>query len=127
MVSRVRHGGPLVAALAVSALVSGCSDWREDSVLQKAGAGAPSAASSAAAGQPPRALTPSRPDCETVSVFAAGAAAGTVCVEDVAKHRLTVIDLSDDWTPRVFARDPATSDAPAYRAKYLELANQKNA
>ncbi|HVY47331.1 MAG TPA: hypothetical protein VHB21_15690, partial [Minicystis sp.] len=39
---------------------------------------------------------------------------------------LTVVDLSDAWTPRVFAKDPATGDASPYRARYLRLANQRD-
>src|SRR5262245_57247260 len=69
-----------------------------------------------------RVLAPSRRDCETVRVFAAGAPAGSICEDDAAKNGLTVVDLSDAWTPRVFAPDATTHDAPAYRAKYLELA-----
>jgi hypothetical protein len=72
-------------------------------------------------------FSPSRTDCQTVPVFAGGAAAGSVCADDVAGLGLTVVDLSDDWTPRVFAPDPITHDAPEYRAKYLALANQPNA
>jgi hypothetical protein len=60
-------------------------------------------------------------------VLAAGETAGTVCVEEAGQHGLTIVDLSDDWTPRVFAPDPVSHDAPAYRTKYVELASQPTA
>ena len=60
-------------------------------------------------------------------MFAGGVENGSVCVEDAATNGLTVVDLSDTWTPRVFAIDPGTSSAPEYRARYLELANQASA
>lgn len=77
---------------------------------------------------PPKApFVPSRQGCESVTVFAKGAPFGSVCVDDAEKEGLTVVDLSDGWTPRVFAPDPTSHDAPEYRAKYLELASQANA
>ncbi|HTJ82050.1 MAG TPA: hypothetical protein VL400_10015 [Polyangiaceae bacterium] len=60
-------------------------------------------------------------------VLAAGAPNGSVCVEDAAANGLTLVDLSDTWTPRVFAIDPETHDAPEYREKYLALASQPSA
>jgi hypothetical protein len=69
----------------------------------------------------------SRPGCPSVDVFVEGARIGAVCVEDAATNALTIVDLSDEWTPRVFAADPKSGDAPAYRTKYLELARQPSA
>jgi hypothetical protein len=97
-----------------------------------ASSSAPVAASASAAARAPtapakRVYAPSRPDCQTVEVLAAGEAAGRVCVDDAAHGGLTVVDLSDQWTPRVFAPDPVSHDAPEYRAKYLELANAASA
>ncbi len=71
-----------------------------------------------------RVLAPSRAGCDVVPVFAAGEAAGSVCSEDAAREGLTVVDLSDAWTPRVFVPGGDKSTAPEYRAKYLELASQ---
>ncbi len=120
-------------ALALSFLpIAACHD-RASHVDPPSSARAPSPSSSAqapvvSATEPPkRPFTPARAGCDTVEVFAAGAAPGRVCVEDAAPHGLTVLDLSDTWTPRVFAPDPTTHDAPEYRAKYLELARQPNA
>jgi hypothetical protein len=72
-------------------------------------------------------LVPSRAGCEVVEVFAAGAPAGAVCVDEATARGLTVIDLSDAWTPRVFQPDPRTGEVPMYRARYLELARAASA
>jgi len=88
---------------------------------------ASSAAPVAEAPPAPKPFSPSRAGCEAVPVFTAGEANGSVCAEDASANGLTVVDLSDAWTPRVFAPDPVTRSAPEYRAKYLELANQANA
>lgn len=74
-----------------------------------------------------RAHTPSRSHCDVVPVFAYGESAGAVCVDDVEREGLTVIDLSNTWTPRVFAPHATAKAMPAYRAKYLKLAAQPNA
>lgn len=87
------------------------------------------AAPSATAARAPvkRVFAPSRAGCEVVPVFAAGEPAGALCVDDASKEALTVIDLSDAWTPRVFAPDARSGRAPEYRAKYLELAGARSA
>lgn len=72
-------------------------------------------------------FSPSRAGCEAVPVYTAGHANGAVCVEDAAANGLTILDLSDAWTPRVFSLDPTTKTAPDYRKRYLELANQQSA
>ncbi|MFO0550099.1 MAG: hypothetical protein U0271_17010 [Polyangiaceae bacterium] len=76
---------------------------------------------------PPRTWTPSHAGCDAVTVYRDGVTAGSVCVEDAATEGVTVIDLSDSWTPRVFAPDEKTGDAPDYRGKYLELAQNPSA
>jgi hypothetical protein len=120
-----RLGSVGLATLALS----GCHHAPDDHGVPTS---APSAVTSSLA--PPEAevdakkpFVPSRAGCESVPVFAGGEGNGSVCVEDAAAHGLTVVDLSDTWTPRVFAIDPGTASEPEYRAKYLELANQANA
>ncbi len=76
--------------------------------------------------EPKKPFTPSRAGCDTVPVFTDGKGDGSVCVEDAATSGLTVVDLSDTWTPRVFAPAPGSSSAPEYRATYLRLAGQSN-
>lgn len=129
-----RRSLPLLAALALAtgaASLSACRPRGRSVELESgkvASAFTPpvSVLAAAAAATLPRSFAPSRAGCESVAVFDRGAAAGSSCVDDLAEQGLTVIDLSDEWTPRVFAPDPTTRDAPAYRAKYLELASQPN-
>ncbi len=68
---------------------------------------------------------PARDDCLKVAVYLDGEPRGTACADDAAAEGFTVIDLSDAWTPRIFAHN-ARAAAPAYRAKYLKLASQAN-
>lgn len=120
--------GRLGALGLLTLAIGGCPGTRGgDGPSASTSAAAPSAAPVAPPIEAKKPFTPSRAGCETVPVFAAGAANGAVCVEEAAANGLTVIDLSDTWTPRVFAPDPETHSAPEYRAKYLELANQANA
>ena len=58
--------------------------------------------------------------CERVPVIEDGERDGEVCAEDAASEGLTVIDLSEDWAPRIFAdrTDP-------YRDVYLALASER--
>jgi hypothetical protein len=123
MVARSLRIG-LVSAVSV-ALLAGCQGKvLSRDVAPVASAPAPSSTPSAA---PTVAkLAPSRSGCESIPVYAAGVSAGSICVEDAEKNGLTVLDLSDTWTPRVFAEDAETHDAPEYRAKYLELAREPN-
>jgi hypothetical protein len=63
-------------------------------------------------------------DCDAIAVFEAGAQIGKVCRADAAARGLTILDLSDDWTPAVLTR--AMSGAtPEYRAHYIAIANEE--
>ena len=122
------------AALGLSALAlsAGCrhrNDHGSGGKESPSAQTAPPASTATVAATAPakRVLAPSRTDCTTIEVLAAGEAAGRVCVDEVAQNGLTIVDLSDAWTPRVFAPDPVSHDAPEYRAKYLELANAPSA
>lgn len=82
-------------------------------------------------------LEPSEPDpaavpepatpCAEIPVFRDGAPDGTVCASHAAADGLTVIDLSDDWTPRVFEEDAALGElgVQPYRPVYLALADER--
>jgi hypothetical protein len=74
-----------------------------------------------------RPFAPSKTGCDAVDVYTDGHADGAICSEDADQEGLTVVDLSDTWTPRVFAPDAQTGEAPEYREKYLELAHEPNA
>jgi hypothetical protein len=122
--------GSCSSVLLVTLALSGCQHGGDEA--DAASTSAPSAATASAAPvEAPVAVkkpfAPARAGCDAVPVFAGGEANGSVCVEDAAANGLTVVDLSDTWTPGVFALDPETHAAPEYRAKYLELANQPSA
>lgn len=59
-------------------------------------------------------------DCERVAIWDAGHRTGTVCRTDAAVRGLTVLDLSDDWTP------PVLAPGPDYRDTYLALAAERD-
>lgn len=61
--------------------------------------------------------------CDPVDVWRTGTHVETVCRPVAEDRGLTVLDLGDDWVPPVFAADG--SDAPAYQATYLALAQER--
>ncbi len=70
----------------------------------------------------PRAATAAAAPCpDPALVFADGRSEGWICPAEAATAGLTVVDLSDAWTPRPFAPAPDGS-APGFRATYLALA-----
>jgi hypothetical protein len=62
--------------------------------------------------------------CITVELFEDGKSRGAICIADALARGLAIIDLTDEWTPTIFAstRDGQT---PAFRARYLDLAAEK--
>ena len=62
--------------------------------------------------------------CERVAVWRDGHAAGTICRAEAAERGLTVVELGDDWVPRVLEPAPDGS-APEVRATYLALAQER--
>jgi hypothetical protein len=62
-------------------------------------------------------------------VFLDGRAGGPVCVEAAAEQGLFVVDLSDDWVPRVLAEpaDASPELRQPYRQTYLALADERPA
>src|SRR5687767_4180641 len=95
--------GPAAAVI----LLTGC-------LLQ--GAAGPSLAAAAAPGA-----------CSSVPVFAGGRRSGAVCRSAAPSQGLTVLDLSDSWTPRLFGEAPERGDAgqQPYRARLLQLADER--
>jgi hypothetical protein len=63
-------------------------------------------------------------ECDRVPVWRDGHAEDTVCRAQAADRGLTTIDVGDDWVPVVLAPAPDGS-APAYRATYLALAQER--
>jgi hypothetical protein len=108
--------------------VAGCQPESETESAPPPAPPSPSATVESAAVAPAkRVYVPTKRGCEAVTVFAGGEPAGSVCREDLAAEGLTAIDLSDSWTPRVFAPPPGAKNVPEYREKYLELANSPSA
>ncbi len=126
---RSSHVGPsrLTISLLFTTLIAGCASasLETDTGETDTVTGSSQAEREADAPTPAEAktYTPSRAGCDAVRVARAGTDAGSICVEDAANEGLTVLDLSNDWTPRIFAKDNR-GRAPEYREKYLELASQ---
>jgi hypothetical protein len=69
------------------------------------------------------------PDCShacvaSLPVYEDGKVARSVCADRAKDEGLTVVDLADDWAPRVLAGSPELGPVP-YRASYVELANER--
>jgi hypothetical protein len=54
-------------------------------------------------------------------VIEGGRERGAICPAEAAARKLTILDLGDAWTPRLFAPGP-DGNPPSFRAKYLALA-----
>ncbi|WP_428268099.1 L,D-transpeptidase [Haliangium sp.] len=116
---------------AALALASGCGDGQgghsvavtETSRATAAGRRGPdtNAASSditapaTAAAKPPAAPAPDpEPDCEQPALhFENGAQVGSLCPQEAARMGLTVVDLSDTWTPEIFQPGPLYQPPPS--------------
>lgn len=61
--------------------------------------------------------------CVQVLVMDGGAEKGTACASDARAKGLTIVDLTDAWTPTLFA--PTGDQVPAIHDRYLELAAEK--
>ena len=62
-------------------------------------------------------------ECITVELFDGGEDKGPICIADAQAKGLTVIDLTDQWTPTLFA--PVDGQSPSFRPRYLDLAMEK--
>jgi hypothetical protein len=69
-------------------------------------------------------LTRSSEDCIPVVHFEQGKERGVICLQDARGRGLTVIDLTDAWTPTLFAPS-ADGQTPSFRARYLALAAER--
>ncbi|HEY5944032.1 MAG TPA: peptidoglycan-binding domain-containing protein, partial [Kofleriaceae bacterium] len=63
-------------------------------------------------------------ECVTAELVEGGVAKGPICVADAQGRGLTIVDLTDTWTPTLFqpTRDGQT---PTFRQRYLDLAQEK--
>ena len=63
-------------------------------------------------------------ECARVLVMRGGAERGAICATDALAQGLTIVDLTDAWTPSIFA--PADGQVPSFRERYLALANERD-
>lgn len=81
------------------------------------------ASSSQASAQEQHAGLQAEGGCVQVVIMDGGREKGTACAADARAKGLTIIDLTDAWTPTLFA--PTGDQVPAIREKYLDLAAEK--
>jgi hypothetical protein len=60
--------------------------------------------------------------CVQVVVVDAGKDKGTVCAAEAQQKGLTIVDLTDTWTPTLFA--PIGDQVPSFHDKYLQLSQE---
>jgi hypothetical protein len=82
-------------------------------------------ASSQASSQQLRAQITADGSCVKVAVIDNGADKGELCASAAIARGLTIVDLSETWTPTLFA---PTSDGqvPSFHDRYLQLANERD-
>ena len=63
---------------------------------------------------------------EPVPIYEDGVTSRSICPDEAAREGLTVLDLGDDWAPRLFAEDPSLGEAgrQPYRATFVALADE---
>lgn len=72
--------------------------------------------------RPPLVATRDAASCtDPAQVYADGKAQGWICPADAPGVGLTIVNLTDQWTPRPFAKAP-DGTAPSFRESYLKLA-----
>ena len=64
-------------------------------------------------------------ECITAELFDGGAAKGSICVADAQAKGLTIVDLTEQWTPTIF-QPTRDGRVPQFRQRYLELALEKD-
>lgn len=76
--------------------------------------------------RPPLVASPAAAKCnDPAQVYAEGKAQGWICPADAPGAGLTIVDLTDQWTPRPFAKAP-DGTAPTFRENYLKLAAENS-
>jgi hypothetical protein len=101
------------AILFASAVLVGCSSPKNRAAPKLE----PTTAVEAAPAPPP-------PCDDAVLVIEGGTERGLAC-EDTLDEKLTIVDLRDAWTPRLFAPS-ADGTEPAFRESYLALAAERD-
>ena len=63
--------------------------------------------------------------CVMVQMIDNGADRGSICATQAQQRGLVIVDLTDTWTPTLFA-PTADGQIPSFHARYLGLANEKD-
>jgi len=84
-----------------------------------------SAQSSQASSQELRPQITAEGACVQVAVIDNGADRGQICSAIALAKGMTIIDLTDTWTPTLFA--PTDGQVPSFHDRYLQLANERDA
>lgn len=61
---------------------------------------------------------------EAIPVYDKGTAVGEVCPDEARAQGFVILDLSEDWAPRVFGGDAAAGPAP-YREHFVRMAREQ--
>jgi hypothetical protein len=61
--------------------------------------------------------------CVMVQVMEAGAEREQLCAADASARGLTIVDLTDTWTPAIFAPGP-DGQVPSFHDRYLAFASE---
>lgn len=106
----------VAASLAISCASTQTSGTRTVAVATKA--------NTRASTQQLRPVITAEGECVTAQLVEGGVAKGAICVADAQAKGLTIVDLTETWTPTIFqpTRDGQT---PTFRNRYLELADEK--
>lgn len=117
---------PLLAALLV-VIAIGCAGGRGTGAAPAEEPSEPTVAPRAAAASGEEAEV-ERIDSGPIPFWEGGRQVGSVSHADAARRGLTVLDLGEEWTPRVFAEDESLGarGRQPYRARFIELANEED-
>jgi hypothetical protein len=85
----------------------------------------PSASTSQASSQELVPSLTSDGHCLQVTVFDGGVERGAICATDARARGLVLVDLTDGWTPALFA-PTADGQVPSFHDRYLALANERD-
>ncbi|MFT3693537.1 MAG: peptidoglycan-binding domain-containing protein [Kofleriaceae bacterium] len=80
--------------------------------------------SSQASSQEVRATMSTDGRCVTVNVFEGGVDRGAICATEAMAKGMTLVDLTDTWTPGLF--QPADGQTPSFHDRYLQLAHERD-
>jgi hypothetical protein len=98
----------------------GCASFKTSEVRTVSA----TAASTRASSQQVRPQITAEGECVTAELVEHGEAKGAICLADAQAKGLTIVDLTDEWTPTLF-QPTRDGRVPHFRDRYLELAQEK--